>query len=106
MWSIDSVAAKREVVQADRILCVADRTGSIPRVACRMLSAPFPLMAAALAMGGHIRSGMEDVAYVARGTHAESNAHLIARAARLCEGIGRPVATPRQAREILQLPSA
>ena len=61
----------------------------------------FPLMAAALAMGGHIRSGMEDVAYVARGEFATSNAQLVTRAVALCEAIGRPVATPAQARELL-----
>jgi 3-keto-5-aminohexanoate cleavage enzyme len=63
----------------------------------------FPIMAAALAMGGHIRSGMEDVAYVSRGEFATSNAQLVARAASLCEAIGRPVATPAQARELLGL---
>jgi 3-keto-5-aminohexanoate cleavage enzyme len=60
----------------------------------------FPLMAAALAMGGHIRSGMEDVAYVARGEFATSNAQLVRRAVQLCEAIGRPVASSAQAREI------
>jgi 3-keto-5-aminohexanoate cleavage enzyme len=61
----------------------------------------FPLMAATLALGGHIRTGLEDVVYVARGEYAESNAQLVTRARALCEAIGRPVATPEQAREIL-----
>jgi 3-keto-5-aminohexanoate cleavage enzyme len=63
----------------------------------------FPLMAAALGMGGHIRSGMEDVAYMARGEFATSNAQLVTRAVELCKAVGRPVATPAQAREILAL---
>ena len=63
----------------------------------------FPLMAAALGMGGHIRSGMEDVAYMARGEFATSNAQLVARAVELCAAVGRPVATPAQAREIFGL---
>jgi 3-keto-5-aminohexanoate cleavage enzyme len=72
--------------------------------AAAAIGAPhFALMAAALAMGGHIRTGMEDVAYVARGRFAETNAQLVSRAAQLCAGIGRPVATPAQAREILHL---
>ena len=72
--------------------------------AAAAIGAPhFALMAAALAMGGHIRTGMEDVAYVARGSFAETNAQLVSRAAQLCAGIGRPVATPAQAREILHL---
>lgn len=61
----------------------------------------FPIMAATLALGGHIRTGLEDVVYVAPGEYAESNAQLVTRACTLCEAIGRPVATPAQAREIL-----
>jgi 3-keto-5-aminohexanoate cleavage enzyme len=61
----------------------------------------FPLMAVTLALGGHVRTGLEDVVYVAPGVYAESNAELVARAVALCEAIGRPVATPTQAREIL-----
>ena len=61
----------------------------------------FPMMAVALALGGHIRTGLEDVVYAAPGEYAESNAQLVVRAKALCEAIGRPVATPAQAREIL-----
>lgn len=61
----------------------------------------FPTMALTLALGGHIRTGLEDVVYTAPGEHAESNGQLVARARTLCEAIGRPVATPAQAREIL-----
>jgi 3-keto-5-aminohexanoate cleavage enzyme len=61
----------------------------------------FPIMAVALALGGHIRTGLEDVVYVAPGHYAESNAQLVTRARALCEAVGRPVATPAQAREIL-----
>jgi 3-keto-5-aminohexanoate cleavage enzyme len=61
----------------------------------------FPMMAVTLTLGGHIRTGLEDVVYVAPGEYAESNAQLVTRAKALCEAIGRPVATPAQAREIL-----
>ncbi len=61
----------------------------------------FPTMALTLSLGGHIRTGLEDVVYVAPGEHAESNAQLVTRARTLCDAIGRPVATPAQAREIL-----
>jgi 3-keto-5-aminohexanoate cleavage enzyme len=61
----------------------------------------FPMMAVTLALGGHIRTGLEDVVYVAPGEYAESNVQLVERASALCEAIGRPVATPSQAREIL-----
>jgi 3-keto-5-aminohexanoate cleavage enzyme len=61
----------------------------------------FPTMALTLSLGGHVRTGLEDVVYVAPGEYAESNGQLVARARNLCEAIGRPVATPAQAREIL-----
>jgi 3-keto-5-aminohexanoate cleavage enzyme len=61
----------------------------------------FPMMAHTLALGGHIRTGLEDVVFAAPGEYAESNAQLVTRAKVLCEAIGRPVATPAQAREIL-----
>ena len=63
----------------------------------------YPTMALTLALGGHIRTGLEDVVYVAPGEHAESNAQLVTRARTLCEAVGRPVATPAQAREILEI---
>ena len=61
----------------------------------------FPMMAVTLALGGHVRTGLEDVVYVAPGEYAQSNAQLVTRARAVCEAIGRPVATPAQTREIL-----
>lgn len=63
----------------------------------------FPMMAVTLALGGHIRTGLEDVVYVAPGEYAESNAQLVTRARMLCEAIGRPLASPAQAREMLRI---
>jgi 3-keto-5-aminohexanoate cleavage enzyme len=63
----------------------------------------FPLMAAVLALGGHVRTGLEDVAYSARGVYARSNAELVERAVAMCAAVGRPVATPAQARACLEL---
>ena len=57
----------------------------------------------ALAMGGHVRVGFEDNIYYRKGQLARSNAELVARIARIAHEIDRPVATPAQAREILQL---
>jgi 3-keto-5-aminohexanoate cleavage enzyme len=55
----------------------------------------------ALANGGHVRTGMEDNVYFRRGELAASNAQLVERIVRIAGEIGRPVATPNQAREIL-----
>jgi 3-keto-5-aminohexanoate cleavage enzyme len=57
----------------------------------------------ALVLGGNVRVGLEDQVYYRRGELATSNAQLVARVVRLAEELGRPVATPAQAREILGL---
>ncbi|WP_210879648.1 3-keto-5-aminohexanoate cleavage protein [Roseovarius autotrophicus] len=57
----------------------------------------------AIAAGGHTRTGLEDNVRLDRHTLAPSNAALVRRAADLCEKYERPVATWRQAREILGL---
>ncbi len=61
----------------------------------------FPIMAITAALGGHVRTGLEDVVYSAPRQYAQSNGELVERARALCAAIGRPVATPAQAREIL-----
>lgn len=58
---------------------------------------------AAIMMGGHVRVGLEDNLYYKKGELAESNAQLVARIVRLANELGRPVATPAEAREILGL---
>lgn len=60
-----------------------------------------PLTTLACIMGGHMRVGFEDNVYYRKGQSATSNAELVARARRLAEELGRPAATPDQARCIL-----
>ena len=62
-----------------------------------------PMAMLALAMGGHVRVGLEDNIHYRRGELATGNAQLVERAVRLAGELGRPVATPAQAREILVL---
>ena len=57
----------------------------------------------AVAMGGHIRVGMEDNVMYAKGQLAESNVQFVERAARVIREYGNEVATPDEAREILGL---
>ena len=64
-----------------------------------------PTAMVALVSGGHIRCGFEDNIFYHKGIVADSNAQLIARIARIAKEIGRPIATPAQAREILALPN-
>jgi 3-keto-5-aminohexanoate cleavage enzyme len=58
------------------------------------------LAAVAVAMGGHVRVGLEDNLYYSRGRLA-TNEELVARVVRIAAELGRPVAAPDQARHIL-----
>jgi uncharacterized protein (DUF849 family) len=53
--------------------------------------------------GGHVRVGLEDGVYLARGVLAPSNAALVEKARRIVEDLGGQVASPAEAREILGL---
>ena len=63
-----------------------------------------PMAMMALIMDGHIRVGMEDNIYLRRGVLAKSNAELVERVVRLCREYGREIASPAEARTILNLP--
>lgn len=56
-----------------------------------------------VALGGHVRVGMEDNVMYAKNQLAESNAQFVERAARIIREFGNEVATPDEAREILGL---
>ncbi|MFN0284428.1 MAG: 3-keto-5-aminohexanoate cleavage protein [Kineosporiaceae bacterium] len=60
-----------------------------------------PVAAAALALGGHLRVGMEDNLVLAKGRFVQSNAELVERAARLATLLQRPAMSTAQARELL-----
>ena len=64
-----------------------------------------PVAEMTIEMGGHVRTGFEDVRYVAPGQLASSNSELIARVADMAARRGRPVAGPEEARRILGLSS-
>jgi uncharacterized protein (DUF849 family) len=61
------------------------------------------LVAAALALGGNVRVGLEDNFYLPDGEMARSNGDLIARARRMAEDSGRRVATVAETRQRLGL---
>jgi 3-keto-5-aminohexanoate cleavage enzyme len=62
-----------------------------------------PLAMHAIAMGGHVRVGFEDNIYFKKGEKAKSNAQLVERIAKLAREFGRDIATPDEAREILNI---
>jgi uncharacterized protein (DUF849 family) len=64
----------------------------------------WPLVAAALTLGGSIRVGLEDNLYLPSGEMARSNGELIAKARQLTEGCGRRAASVSEARALLGIP--
>jgi 3-keto-5-aminohexanoate cleavage enzyme len=61
--------------------------------------------AMAIASGGHVRVGLEDNIYYDRDrTDLADNVGLVARIARIARELGRPPATPAEARQIMGMP--
>jgi uncharacterized protein (DUF849 family) len=75
-----------------------------PWFAFGISSHQFPMVAQAVLLGGHVRVGLEDNLYLARGKLAPSNAALVEKAVNIIEVLGDTVATPDEARQILGLP--
>jgi uncharacterized protein (DUF849 family) len=55
------------------------------------------------ALGGNIRVGLEDSLWAGRGQLAKSNAQQVTMARKIVEGLGLEIATPDEARTILEL---
>lgn len=86
---------------------IAYLAGSLPEGSTYTVTgvgkAQFPMAAIAAASGGNIRVGFEDNIYLEKGVLAKSNGELVAKAARIAAELGRKVATPDEAREILHV---
>lgn len=61
------------------------------------------VMMAALALGGNIRVGLEDNVYYNAGQLADSNEQFVGRVKRIAAELGRMIATPDEARDILSI---
>lgn len=62
-----------------------------------------PLSAHAIAMGGHVRVGIEDNIYYRKGELTKSNAQLVDRVVRIAKELDRPIASVEQAKQVLGL---
>ena len=62
-----------------------------------------PMAAAAIIMGGHVRVGFEDNIYYKKGRLAKSNSELVERVVRIAKELNRDIATPDEARKILEI---
>ncbi|MGL5437200.1 MAG: 3-keto-5-aminohexanoate cleavage protein [Lachnospiraceae bacterium] len=59
------------------------------------------LGAAALAMGGNVRVGLEDSIWLGKGRKAKSNAEQVEKIIRIAKEMSKEIAKPDEAREIL-----
>jgi uncharacterized protein (DUF849 family) len=62
-----------------------------------------PIAAQSVALGGHVRVGLEDSLWIGPGKLAESNAMQVRAVRQVIEGLGLSVASSDEAREMLQL---
>jgi uncharacterized protein (DUF849 family) len=65
--------------------------------------AQMPVASMAAAMGGNVRVGLEDSLWIGSGKLADSNAQQVRQVRKIIEGLGLEVATPDEAREMLEL---
>ena len=77
----------------------SDATYTVAGIGCY----EFPLAAAAIIDGGHVRVGFEDNVYLSKGVLARSNGELVEKVVRIAREFGRDIATPAEARQILSL---
>lgn len=81
-----------ETVLTNSIWCVAGHGGH-----------DLHMSTLAMNMGGHLRAGFEDNPYYRPGELAQSNAQLIERLVRIASEVGKEIATPAEARKLLDL---
>jgi uncharacterized protein (DUF849 family) len=63
----------------------------------------FRVATLSIMMGGHVRVGMEDNIFIERRVLAKNNAELVTKTVRIAHELGREIATPDEARTILNL---
>lgn len=62
-----------------------------------------PLAREAILRGGHVRVGLEDNIYIRKGVLAKGSWELVREVVGYAREVGRPIATPAEAREILRI---
>ena len=56
-------------------------------------------------LGGHLRTGVEDTFYLRNGDRCRGNGDLVSELVTLAREVGREIATPDEARQLLSLPA-
>lgn len=78
-------------------------TATVPGVFCACSVGPWQtsMLTFAILMGLDVRVGMEDNIYYAKGELCKDNAQMVERLVRIAKELGREIATPKQARQML-----
>ncbi len=63
----------------------------------------YPMVTMGILLGGHVRVGFEDNVYLEKGVLAKSNAQMVQKVVRIAKELGREIASPAEARQILGL---
>src|SRR6266540_1023374 len=79
-------------------------TGAIWNMSVMSPTRHWSLLAMAIGMGGHVRVGYEDNPYITPNELADSNARLVEKIVEIARHLGREIATPEDARQIIGLP--
>jgi 3-keto-5-aminohexanoate cleavage enzyme len=76
-----------------------------PWSVCAVGLSEWPMITAAIILGGNVRVGFEDNIYLSRGVPAKSNAEMVEKAVRIARELDREIASVEEARKILGLPA-
>ncbi|MBY9020353.1 MAG: 3-keto-5-aminohexanoate cleavage protein [Candidatus Lokiarchaeota archaeon] len=80
---------------------------SIPKsstfTVCAIGKYEFPMVTLSIILGGHARVGFEDNIYLSKGILAKSNKDLVEKIVKISQELGRDIASPSEARKILNL---
>jgi len=66
----------------------------------------WPLHRKTAELGGHLRTGVEDTFYLPNGERCRGNGDLVEHLVATAREVGRDIASPAEARELLHLPAA
>ena len=83
--------------------CVSLLPSDANYTVCAVGPGQLPMISLAMVLGGHVRVGLEDNIYYAKGELAKGNAQLVERTVRQANELQRPIASPAEAREIMGL---
>ena len=66
--------------------------------------AQLPMAVMSMLLGGHVRVGFEDNVYLSKGRLLKSNGEMVEKIVRIAKELGREIAAPDEARELLGIP--